>query len=202
MSRRAASFVLGFALAVLVGAGLWWWLSGRAGGRTGAGTIEGGVQAGETVGFNLYFPAAGGGLQPEARELRVAAAPKDRVRKVVEALLAGPQTPGLARPMPEGVTVGSVQLGADGIAYVDLRWPESPDPPPGGSTEEIQRVYSIVDSVALNVPEVRGVALLWNGVQRDTFSGHLDLSRPLAPDRGPAAAAAMTATSAAGARQP
>jgi spore germination protein GerM len=192
MSRRAASFVLGFALAVLVGAGLWWWLSGRAGGRTGPGAQEEGEQAGEKVGFNLYFPAAGGGLRAEPRELRVAAAPKDRVRKVVEALLAGPQTPGLARPMPEGVTVGSVQLGAEGIAYVDLRWPESPDPPPGGSTEEIQRVYSVVDSIALNVPEASRVVLLWNGVQRDSFSGHLDLSRPLAPDRGPASAAMDT----------
>ena len=198
MSRRAASFVLGFALAVLVGAGLWWWLSGRAGGRSGAGGPEAAGQPGEAAGFNLYFPAAGGGLQVEPRELRVAAAPKDRIRKVVEALLAGPQAPGLVRPFPEGVTAGSVQLGADGIAYVDLRWPESPDPPPGGSTEEIQRVYSVVDSIALNVPAVRGVVLLWNGVQRETFSGHLDLSRPLAPDRGPAAAA----TSAPAARQP
>jgi len=201
MSRRVASFILGFALAVLVGAGLWWWLSGRAGGRSGAGALEGGGQAGETVGFNLYFPAPGGGLQAEPRELRVAANPKDRVRKVVEALLAGPQTPGLVRTMPEGVTLGSVQLSADGIAYVDLRWSESPDPPPGGSTEEIQRVYSVVDSVALNVPEVRGVALLWNGAQRDTFSGHLDLSHPLAPDRGPAAAA-LAAPTTPGAQQP
>lgn len=185
MSRRAASFILGFALAVLVGAGLWWWLSGRVGGRSGAGAQEESGQGGEAVGFNLYFPAADGGLRAEPRELRVTAAPKDRIRKVVEALLAGPQAPGLLRPMPEGVTLGSVQLGPDGIAYVDLRWPDSPDPPPGGSTEEIQRVYSVVDSIVLNVPQASRVVLLWNGVQRETFSGHLDLSRPLTPDRGP-----------------
>jgi hypothetical protein len=47
-----------------------------------------------------------------------------------------------------------------------------------------------VDSVALNVPQASRVALLWNGAQRETFSGHLDLSRPLIPDRAAAAAGA------------
>ena len=190
MSRRAASFILGFALALLVGGGLWWWLAGRERRPGAGGGPEAAGQPGEGVGFNLYFPAGGGGLQAEPRELKVTEAPKDRIRKVVEALLAGPQAPGLAPPFPEGVTLGSVQLSRDGVAYLDLRWPDHPDPPPGGSTEEIQRVYSIVDSVVLNVPQASRVALLWNGVQRDTFSGHLDLSRPLAPDRAPAAPAA------------
>jgi len=193
MSRRAASFVLGFALALLAGGGLWWWLAGRGQRPFGAAGQEEAAQAGEHVGFNLYFPAAGGDLQAEPRELQVATAPKDRIRKVVEALLAGPRTSGLARPFPEGVTLGSVQLGGDGVAYVDLRWPDHQDPPPSGSTEEIQRVYSIVDSVVLNVPQASQVALLWNGVQRETFSGHLDLSRPLVPDRAPAAAAPVPA---------
>lgn len=183
MSRRAASFILGFALALLVGAGLWWWLSGRTGRRFGGETQETASQAGEQVGFALYFPSDSGELRPEPRELKVTEAPKDRIRKVVEALLAGPKGAGLARPFPEGVTLGSVQLSKDGTAYVELRWENHPDPPPGGSTEEIQRVYSVVDSVALNVPQVYRVVLLWNGAQRETFSGHLDLSRPLLPDR-------------------
>jgi hypothetical protein len=37
--------------------------------------------------------------------------------------------------------------------------------------------------VTESVPSVRSVALLWNGSQRLTFSGHLDTSRPLAADR-------------------
>jgi spore germination protein GerM len=183
MSRRAASFVLGFALALLLGAGLWWWLSGRTGGRTGADSQEAAAQAGEQVGFNLYFPSESGELKPEPRELKVTEAPKDRIRKIVQALLEGPKGAGLARPFPEGVTLGSVQLGKDGTAYVDLRSQNHPDPPPSGSMEEIQRVYSLVDSIALNVPQANRVVLLWNGSQRETFSGHLDLSRPLTPDR-------------------
>jgi hypothetical protein len=40
-----------------------------------------------------------------------------------------------------------------------------------------------VNSLALNVPQVVRVVLLWNGTQRVTFSGHLDTSRPLVADR-------------------
>jgi spore germination protein GerM len=186
MSRRAASFILGFALALLVGAGIWWWLSGRPGGQSGAGTPEAAAQVGEQVGFSLYFPSDNAELRVEPRDLKVTEAPKDRIRKIVEALLAGPKAPGLVRPFPEEVTLGAVYLGQEGTAYVDLRWEGHPDPPPSGSTEEIQRVYSVVDSIALNVPQVRQVVLMWNGSQRETFAGHLDLSRPLVPDRSAA----------------
>ncbi len=183
MSRRAASFVLGLALALVLGGGLWWWLSGRPSRRAGGapGTV---AQKSEPVSFDLYFPAAGGNLRPESRALQVSLEPKDRIRKIVEALLAGPKAPGLARPFPEGVTLGSVLLSPDGTAYVDLHWQDHVDPPAGGSTEEIQRIYSVVDSIVLDVPQASRVVLLWNGVQRETFSGHLDLSVPLVADRG------------------
>jgi spore germination protein GerM len=184
MNRRAASFVLGLALALLIGAGVWWWLSGRSGGRRpGASAQEEAAQPTEKVTFQLYFPANGGLLRALPRELAVSSSPKDRVRKVVEALLAGPNAPGLARPFPEGVTLGSVQLSPEGTAYIDLRWPDHNEPPSGGSTEEMQRVYSVVDSIALNIPQASRVVLLWNGFQRQTFSGHLDLSGPLTPNQ-------------------
>jgi hypothetical protein len=183
MSRRAASFVMGLALALILGGALWWWLGGRGVRRPGASSQAVSVPKGEPVSFNLYFPADGGGLRAEARSLQVSAEPKDRIRRVVEGLLAGPKAAGLARPFPEGVAVGAVLLSPDGTAYVDLRWQDHPDPPAGGSTEEMQRIFSVVDSIALNVPQAPRVVLLWNGVQRETFSGHLDLSAPLVPDR-------------------
>jgi hypothetical protein len=183
MSRRAASFVMGLAVALLLGGALWWWLGGRGVRRPGVGVPEAAAPKGEPVSFNLYFPAGDGGLRPEVRALQVSAEPKDRIHKVMAALLAGPKAAGLARPFPEGVALGSVLLSPDGTAYVDLRWPDHPDPPPGGSTEEMQRVFSVVDSIALNVPQAPRVVLLWNGVQRETFSGHLDLTAPLGPDR-------------------
>jgi hypothetical protein len=212
MSRRAAGWVLAAALLLVIGGLAWWWRAGRGSGRAarrGAAEGEAGAPT-ERHAFDLYFPASGGGLRGERRELQVSEAPKDRIRKVLEALLAGPAPApaaaprpgatgaaaaapppaaalagpaGLVRPFPPEVKLGSVELSADGTAFVDLRWPEREDPPESGSTEEIQRVYSLVDSLALNVPQVNRVVLLWNGTQRITFSGHLDTSRPLLPDR-------------------
>jgi Sporulation and spore germination len=218
MSRRAAGWILAVALLLVIGGLAWWWQAGHGGGRAARrGAAEGETGAAtERHAFDLYFPASGGGLRSERRELQVSEAPKDRIRKVLEALLAGPagaagaatgapgvgapgaspagtgggaaaapgaSPAGLVRPLPPEVKLGSVELSADGTAFVDLRWPDREDPPESGSTEEIQRVYSLVDSVALNVPQVNRVVLLWNGTQRITFSGHLDTSRPLLPDR-------------------
>jgi germination protein M len=185
MNRRAASFILGLALAFLVGGTIWWFLAGRSGGprAPGAGPAAVGGPT-EKVIFNVYFAADGGKLRGEPRELDVTEAPKDRIRKILTALLAGPSSkqPGLYPLFPPEVTVGSVQLGQDGTAYVDLRWPEQPDPPASGSTEEMQRVYGIVNSIVLNVPQATQVVILWNGTQRESFAGHLDTSRPLPKD--------------------
>jgi hypothetical protein len=133
---------------------------------------------------DLYFPAAGGRLAVVSRELPPADDPVEKVRAVVEAVLAGPR-PGdgdLVRPLPEDVVLDGVYLGPGGVAYLDLRTPEPREPPAVGSKEEMQILYSLVDSVALNVAEARRVVVLWNGRQRPTFAGHLDTASPLAPN--------------------
>lgn len=129
----------------------------------------------------LYFPGAGGRLVVEPREITATDSAVERVRAVVSALLAGPEGDGLEPPFPEGVELAAVYLTAEGIAYIDLQAPEGAPPPASGSTEEMQRVYSLVNSVALNVPEAQRVVLLWNGVQPPSFAGHLDTTHPLAP---------------------
>ena len=62
-------------------------------------------------------------------------------------------------------------------------WADHADPPAGGSTAEMQCVYSLVNSIALNVPQAPRVVLLWNGLQRPSFAGHLDTGAPLTPLR-------------------
>jgi hypothetical protein len=177
MNRRAAAFILGLALALLAGGALWWWLQGL-----GSSGVEGGPAGTDSkpapVPFELWVPDEMG-LRVERRELAVTSAPKDRIHRIAEALLA-PRPDG-ARLFPEGVALAGVQLSKEGTAYVNLVWDGHEDPPASGSTEEMQRVYSLVNSITTNVPEARRVTLLWNGLQRLTFAGHLDTSRPLAP---------------------
>lgn len=184
MSRRAAGLVLVLAVLV-VGAAAWWWWSSRGPDDTPAGPPTGPREETTRVELNLYFPADGGRLRPQRRVLSLTEAPKQRLRAVVEALLAGPQgeEEGLYRLLPESVSVGSIQLGDDGTAYVDLRSAELETPPPAGSTAELQIVYSLVNSIVWNVSQTRQVVLLWNGIQQQTFAGHVDTTAPLAPDR-------------------
>jgi Sporulation and spore germination len=184
MSRRAAGILLGAALLVLAAGLAWWGWGGRArrsGGSAAPAADTTGPQT--TFAVDLYFPTDNGILRVERRNLTGPEAPKLRIKKIVQALLAGPAEPGLARPLPQGVALGAVELTPDGTAYLDLRWTDHEDPPAGGSDAEMQAVYSLVNSVALNIPQAQRVALLWNGAQRLTFSGHLDTSRPLSPDR-------------------
>ena len=56
-------------------------------------------------------------------------------------------------------------------------------PPVTGSRGELLVVYSFVNSILANVPEARGVVLMWNGSQRPTFAGHVDTTRPLPAER-------------------
>jgi hypothetical protein len=164
-------------LALLAGGALWWWLQGRTDGGPEGGPA-GSATKPAAVPFELWVPD-GIGLRVERRELEVTAAPKDRIRRISETLLT-PRPDGV-RLFPEGVALAGVQLSQEGTAYVNLVWEGHEEPPPSGSTEEMQRVYSLVNSIVTNVPEARRVTLLWNGLQRPTFAGHLDTSRPLAP---------------------
>jgi hypothetical protein len=134
---------------------------------------------------DLYFPGAGGRLHAERRDLAAPDDPVAQARAVLAALLAGPEDPALLPVFPEGwgeVAVAALLLDPDGALLVDLHAPGRDAPPAGGSREELVTVYSLVNSLALNVPAARRVVLLWNGSQRRSFAGHVDTSRPLAPD--------------------
>lgn len=136
---------------------------------------------------DLYFPGADGRLHPERRELLASDRPEEQVRTLLAALLAGPEEDGNLPVFAESygeVEVAAVLFGRDGVVLVDLHGPDGAPPPGGGSRQEIVTVYSLVNSIALNVGAARRVALLWNGNQRPSFAGHVDTSRPLAPDAG------------------
>jgi hypothetical protein len=185
MNRTAAKVILALLVLVVVGGGIWL-IATRGGKRSLSDVVEnltGPPPGTEKVTVSLYFPGPGELLVPERRVLDVGPDPKDRVRKIVEAVLEGPRQKDLGRSFPEGVEVGGVVLGGNGTVYVDLRSETLADPPSSGSLAEMQRVFSLVNSIALNVEQAPRVALLWNGVQRESFGGHLDTSRPFSADR-------------------
>lgn len=165
--------------AVLLGAGLVVALAVGCGGGGPDREGDGPADESRSATFDLYFPGEGGRLYAEERELEVTGDPRDRARAIVLALLDGPRNRTLFRPFPEDVGLLELYFDPRGTVYVDLGAEGREMPPPSGSMEEMTRVYSVVDSVAFNLPEARRVVILWNGVQRETFAGHLDTSVPL-----------------------
>ena len=137
----------------------------------------------ETATVSLLFLGGDGFLHAESREVALPLTADGRVATVVAALLAGPRGKGLVAPLPAGVAVADAYVDAQGVAYVDLAAKDLPAPPASGSALELVRVYSLVDTVLANEPRARSVVLLWNGVQRTTFAGHVDTSVPLREDR-------------------
>jgi hypothetical protein len=127
----------------------------------------------------LFFPADDTLLHREARQVpEVPAAVGARIRLVVEELISGSRQ-GYAPAVPWAATVQAVFVDHDGNAFVDLSNP--PDGAVQGTDGELDFAFATVNSVVTNCPSVRRVQLLLGGREVPTL-GHLDLSRPLAPD--------------------
>ncbi len=130
----------------------------------------------------IYYPAARrDGLIGEPREIFKTAAPGDRAKQILADLISGPATDEGLRALPPGTRLRQVFVMEDGTAYVDFS-SDLKQGIAGGTVEELLTVYSIVNSVTLNIPEIRRVGILINGKSVDTLNGHLDLRRPLPPD--------------------
>lgn len=139
----------------------------------------------------LFFAAPdGSGLVRESREIDACADQGACIRAVVTELVKGPLGE-LGPTLPQ--TVVNRTFVADGIAVVDLG-EGFVTGLPGGSSSEMAAVYSIVNSIAANIPGITGVKFLIDGREAATLKGSLDLRTPLTPDfsleKTPAGAAA------------
>jgi hypothetical protein len=136
---------------------------------------------GPTQTVTLYFPSfEQGKLQAETRPLAMASAPADRIRQIVLALIEGPKQ-GAGRALSASADLRAVFLTHDGTAYLDLSSAALAGFSPGIKSETLA-VYSIVDSLGANLPEVKQVQFLVQGQEVDTLDGHADLTAPFAPN--------------------
>ena len=154
----------------------------REGEQPGTRRADATPAATERAVLTLHFPAEDGLLHVERREVSVPPPGDARLEAVVAALLSGPRQRGLAPVFAPEVKVGTAFVDAHGVAYVDLVHAGHETPPASGSTLELLRVFGLVNTVLANDERARGVVLLWNGTQRQTFAGHVDTTRPLLAD--------------------
>ena len=103
-----------------------------------------------------------------------------RAKTVIEYQLGNAPEP-LVSPFPAGTTLRSLYLAGNGNAFVDLS-PEVTNEHSGGSLDELFTVYSLVNALAINVPEINAVQIMINGSEVDTLAGHIDLRQPLEPN--------------------
>lgn len=138
---------------------------------------------GSTIPVRLFFPGRGGRLFAEEREIAREADTRAQLERLLEVLLDGPESPGLYPALPSEITTGWTHLNPQGVAYIDLAVAGDVPFPAWGSRWEMLAVYSVVNTVMLNLPEISGVVILRNGQQQPSFAGHLDTSRPLLADQ-------------------
>ena len=137
------------------------------------------VTDGPTTPVKLYFAGSDRQLYSEQREIPVQDNLVSHLQRVLEELLVGPAKEDLLPVLPPEISLGWVYLNEAGVVYVDLEFTGEGDFPAWGSRHEMLAVFSVVNSLFANTPEIDSVVLLRNGQQQQTFAGHLDTSRPL-----------------------
>lgn len=102
--------------------------------------------------------------------------PADFGKMIVEALIEGPER-SLVPTIPAGTKLRAFYVTKEGIAFVDLT-DSVKDAHPGGVQSELLTIFSIVNSLVLNMSQVDAVKILINGNESMTLAGHVDLRFP------------------------
>lgn len=132
----------------------------------------------------LYFASADGlRLVPAEAEVPLAEGVVAQARSIVEAQLAAEAPPPLASNIPKGVTLRGLFISQRNEAFVDLD-PAIRSAHPGGTLQELMTVYTIVNVLLTNLPNLQEVQILVGGQEVDTLAGHVDLRRPLRKNEG------------------
>ncbi|MFH0730138.1 MAG: GerMN domain-containing protein [Pseudomonadota bacterium] len=102
--------------------------------------------------------------------------PAEVGKSIVEALIEGPKRD-LMRTLPKETVLKSVYVTEEGTAYVDFS-DAIRKHHPGGVRMETVSIYSIVNSLILNIDRIKAVKLLIGGREAQTLAGHIDSRFP------------------------
>jgi len=140
-------------------------------------TITKSLQRPDRQVIHLYFAEKDNSfLIAEERSLFLSSDPAEAGKQIIEALIKGPGK-GLMRTIPGAAKLRALYVTQDGTAYVDLSVAVK-EQHPGGVKSELLTIYSIVNSLILNISEINAVKMLIDGSESLTLAGHIDLSSP------------------------
>lgn len=132
----------------------------------------------------LYFASEDGlRLVPVENEVALAEGVVAQARSIIEAQLAANAPAPLVSTIPKGVMLRGIFVSQRNEAFVDLD-PSIRAAHPGGTFQELMTVYTIVNALLTNLPNLQDVQILVGGQEVDTLAGHVDLRRPLRKNEG------------------
>jgi germination protein M len=130
----------------------------------------------------LYFSDSEGEyLIGEKRKILKKNAVKEEAKETIIELIKGPGGK-LIATLPPRTKLLTLQINDAGVAKVNFNPALSKDHP-GGTSAEMMTVYSIVNSLSLNFPQIKRVQILIDGKPIETITGHLSLGQPVSPKR-------------------
>jgi Sporulation and spore germination len=131
----------------------------------------------------VFFPAASGDTLLVAQDQTIfkSAEISNRARQLLQKLQEGPQTDTMFPPLPKDAKVQDIFISEQGTAFIDFS-DALVTGHPGGVLNEQATIYSIVDSLTYNLPEIKQVKILVGGVEKETLAGHCLLLLPLEMD--------------------
>ncbi len=125
-------------------------------------------------GFLYFGDVSGKYLTSVQREFPADLDTNKLAHAILEVLFQEPP-PGLSPLFPSQASIRAVFVTENGSAYVDIS--------PGlegwlqlSAESELLAVYAIVNSLLLNIPEIKRVKLLIQGMEVETLAGHIDLN--------------------------
>jgi spore germination protein GerM len=171
------------ALIALVAVALAWLLFVRLPGRYAPDAPPSSTPAapaatqGRNIKAQLFYVAEDGvSLTAVERDVPFGENTVEQAKAIVGAQIAPAAAP-LVSAIPAGTTLRALFITRGGEAYVDLSR-ELVAGHPGGSTNELLTIRTLVDVLTANLPAITAVQLLVDGKELDTLAGHVDVRRP------------------------
>ena len=116
-------------------------------------------------------------LVEEKREILKTGRVEEEAKETVVELIKGPKGR-LIPALPPHTRLLTLQMDQHGVAKVNFDETLSKEHP-GGSSAEMLTLYSIVNSLTLNFPQIKRVQILIEGKSVESIAGHISLKQPV-----------------------
>lgn len=118
-------------------------------------------------------------LHKEERLINAETSLLQQAKQTIEELIRG-SVSGLISPFPPETKLREMYFTPDGTVYVDFSR-EIEQGHLSGASAEMATVYAVVNSLTYNFKPIKRVFILVDGGEKETLSGHVDLTRPFLP---------------------